>query len=157
MNEIDRNILGITFAQVELMTDKSRHILCRLEDFEFDRNTRFEDILRKMHEDDKFRLEYNVVATMHSSSQLKDCEASPVKSLEKLVHLYHAPNLRYIKFTATLKSEVPAPPRKKRCVNSVLTHNLNSHFRMYNPNSTAPNNLLLPKKFDENKRTQCKA
>ena len=156
MNEIDRNILGITFAQVEVMTDKSRHILCRLEDFEFDRNTILEDILRKMHDDDKLCLEYDVVVTMHSSSQLKDCEASPVKSLEKFVHLYHAPNLRYIKFTATPKSEVPAPPQKRRCINSVLTHNLNSHFTMYNPNSTASNNLLLPNKFDENKELNAK-
>ena len=156
MNEPDRNVLGVIFAQVEVKKKKSSYILCALEDVEFDKNTKFIDVLMKVNADDNFLSKYDVIATMHPSSQLKDAEASPVRNLTKLVHLYHFPNSRYVRFTATLLSELPEPPEKRRCLNHVLTSNLNSQFKFYNVNSPALCNLSVPNKFAENKELNAK-
>lgn len=93
---------------------------------------------------------------MHPSSQLKDTEAAPVKTLQKFVHLYHFPNSSFVKFTATLFSELPESAAKKRCLNEVLTTNLNSQYKIYNINSPALNNLSLPHKFADNKELNAK-
>ena len=156
MIDPDRNILGEIFSQVEVKGKKSSHILCTLDDFNFDKNTKFVDILTRVHIDYKFLSKSDVLATMHPTSQLKDVEASPVRSLECFFHLYHFSNLHYIKFTTTVLSELPEPLDKMRCLNDVLTKIFNSQFKNYNINSTTLNNLSIPNRFDENKELNTK-
>ena len=151
-NDTDRNVIGVIFCQVQVKNEKSSHILCPLEDLEFDMNTKFQDIFSKLHQDKDFLSKYDVIATIYPNSQLKDSEASPVRSLEKFVHFYHSPSSRYVKFTATLLSEVHEPPQKRRCINDVLTSNLHSQFK----SNSALNNLLNPTRFDENKELNAK-
>ena len=54
MNEPGRNVLGVIFDQVEVNKKKSSYILCALEDVEFDKNTKFIDVLMKEKADDNF-------------------------------------------------------------------------------------------------------
>lgn len=53
-NASDRNVIGVIFAQVEVKDKKSSHILCALEDIEFDKNTKFIDVLTKLNVDSNF-------------------------------------------------------------------------------------------------------
>ena len=156
MNASDRNVIGIVFAQVVVKDKKSSHVLCALEDVEFDKNTKFIDVFTKLNVDSNFLSKYHVSATLHPSSHLKDTEAAPVKTLEKFVHLYHFQRFPFIKFTATLLSELSEPPAKKRCLNEVLTTNLNSQYSLYNVCFPTLKNLSLPRKFAENKELNAK-